>query len=244
MTRRIVAITVAIVLAALGAAGGLFLILTADQRAQDRVTDGVSVYVASTNIPVGTTVAQVVQAKMAKQVRVAKALVPSDALTDFGPVDGLVLTATVHSGTVLMKGNFGQPGEVSSGLPLAKGLVAVTVQTSAPQQVAGYLRAGSQIAIFLTYNVVDSKGNKLNEQRTKVLLSPVQVLSVGSGTTTGQGSSLMITVAVSPTDAERLIQGQSSGKLYLGLLGDSTTANQDGGVNNYDNSGGSSPLFP
>jgi pilus assembly protein CpaB len=244
MTRRIVAITVAIALAALGAAGGLFLILTADKRAQDRVTDGVSVYVASTNIPIGTTVAQVVQGNMAKQVRVAKGLVPADALTDFTPVDGLVLVATVHSGTVLMKGNFGQPGEAASGLALTKGLIAVTVQTGAPQQVAGYLRAGSQIVIFLTYNLVDSKGNKTNEQRTKVLLSPVQVLSVGSGTTGQGGGSLMITVAVSPADAERLIQGQSTGKLYLGLLGDSTTANPDGGVNNYDNSGGANPLFP
>ena len=33
-------------------------------------------------------------------------------------------------------------------------------QTGAPEQVAGYVRAGSQVAIFLTYGVVDKNGAK------------------------------------------------------------------------------------
>src|SRR5262249_18725202 len=85
MTRRIVAITVAIVLAALGAAGGLFLILTADKRAQDALEDGVTVAVAKSPISIGTTGARVRSEDLIKLVRFPKANVPDDALTDFGP---------------------------------------------------------------------------------------------------------------------------------------------------------------
>src|SRR5262245_10258370 len=131
MTRRIVAITVAIALAALGAAGGLFLILTADKRAQDRLTNGVTVAVASQNLSVGTTGAKLRQAKLVTYERVAAALVPRDAVTDFdsGAYDGQVLPSNTSGGTMLLKGNFAEHTSDASGLALPDGYMAVTVQT-------------------------------------------------------------------------------------------------------------------
>jgi pilus assembly protein CpaB len=243
MTRRIVAITVAIVLAALGAAGGLFEILTADQRAQDRLTDGVSVAVASTNLSVGTTGARVRAENLVKLERVPRSLVPADALTTFdASYDKLVLTSNVAAGTMLLKQNFGEPSEVTSGLPLEDGKLAVTVQTGAPQQVAGYVQPGSEVTIFLTYSVIDANGTKTSIERTRVLLPRVQVLAVGSNKNQASGS-LMVTVAVSPTDAERLIEGLSHGTLYLGLLTDSVDVKPDSGVDNTDSTKNATPLF-
>ena len=123
MTRRIVAITVAIALAALGAAGGLFLILTADKRAQDRLTDGVTVAVTSQSLSVGTTGARMRQNKLVTYERVARALAPQDAVTDFdtSAYDGMVLTSNVGGGTMLLKGNFGDRSRRPSGLALAEG---------------------------------------------------------------------------------------------------------------------------
>jgi pilus assembly protein CpaB len=246
MTRRIVAITVAIALAALGAAGGLFLILTADKRAQDRLTDGVTIAVAGQNLSVGTTGAKLRQSKLVTYERVARALVPEDAVTDFdtGAYDGQVLTSNIVGGTMLLKGNFGDRASDASGLALPDGMMAVTVQTGSPQQVAGYVHVGSEVVMFLTYSVVDSNGAKTNEQRTQVLLPKVQVLAIG-GPNSSQ-SNLLVTVAVTPGDAERLIEGLSHGTLYLGLLTDSVTVKPDGGVNNKDgtNPANVSPLFP
>jgi Flp pilus assembly protein CpaB len=112
MTRRIVAITVAIVLAALGAAGGLFLILTADQRAQDRVTDGVPVAVAATSMSAGTTGSRV-RANI-KMETMPKALVPADAVTNLDATyDKLVLVSNLRAGTMLLAGDFGSPSETT-----------------------------------------------------------------------------------------------------------------------------------
>jgi pilus assembly protein CpaB len=250
MTRRIVAITVAIVLAALGAAGGLFLILTADQRAQDALQDGVTVAIAKAPISVGTTGARVRSDDLVRLVRLPKANVPDDALTDFGPgYDKLVIQSNIAANQIMLKGNFGSAAAASSGLPLPDGMMAVTVQTGAPQQVAGYVQPGSQIAIFLTYTVVDANGKKTNIQRTRVLLPKVTVMAVGqdsgknSNSSTGNNS-LLVTVAVSPKDAGRLIEAVSLGSLYLGLLTDSVDVPPTQAVDNTDGLPNAPGMFP
>jgi pilus assembly protein CpaB len=134
--------------------------------------------------------------------------------------------------------------------------MAVTVQTGAPEQVAGYVQPGSQIAIFLTYNVVERNGGRTSIERTRILLPRVEVLAVGtyqstqarpsSSSATGSSArtgSLMITVAVDQAEAERLIEGLSHGTLYLGLLTDSVDVKSGGGVDNTDGGPGSVPLF-
>jgi pilus assembly protein CpaB len=249
MTRRIVAITVAIVLAALGAAGGLFLILSADQRAQDKLTDAVTVAVAKSRMSAGTTGARARSQGMVVLLRLPKANVPATALTDWGPAyDKLELTTNVAADQILLKGNFGTPSEVTSGLPIEDGKMAVTVQTGAPAQVAGYVQPGAQVAIFLTYAQVDQSGNKTGVEITKILLPRVDVLAVGSRSATGSttnrtAGALLLTVAVSQADAERLIEGMNHGSLYLGLLNDSVDVKAGPGVNNKDGSNSSTPLF-
>lgn len=254
MTRRILAITIAIVLAALGTAGGLFLVLTADQRAQNRISDAITVAIATRRIPVGTTGAKVVSDSMVRFERMPRASVPRDVLSEIDAEHAkLVVTSSIEVGQILLAANFGDRSKVTSGLPLPEGKLAVTVQTGAPEQVAGYVQAGSQVAIFLTYPVLDSKGIKTTIERTRVLLPRVEVLAVGTyrpsndGTTGGssdsRAGSVMITVAVDQAEAERLIGGLSHGTLYLGLLTDSVDVKTGTGVDNTDSGGGAVPLF-
>lgn len=256
MTRRIFAITIAIVLAALGTAGGLFLILSADQRAHDRIGDAVTVAIAARRIPAGTSGAKVISDNMVRFERMPRSSVPRDVLSEIDAQRSkLVVTSNIAVGQILLGANFGERSTVTSGLPLPEGKLAVTVQTGAPEQVAGYVQAGSQVAIFLTYTLIDSKGNKTNIERTRVLLPRVEVLAVGTyqagqrtdGTSgnsaSSRGGSLMITVAVDQTEAERLIEGLNHGTLYLGLLTASVDVRTGTGVDNTDSGGGTVPLF-
>jgi pilus assembly protein CpaB len=249
MTRRMLAIIVAIGLAAVGTAGGLYLVLSADQRARDQIVDAVTVAIAVKRIPVGTTGARVLADSMVRFEKMPKASVPADALATIDAErTKQVVTSNIAVGQVLLAANFGDQTSVTSGLPLPEGKMAVTVQTGAPEQVAGYVRAGSQVAIFLTYGVVDKNGTKTNIERTRVLLPRVEVLAVGTyqantGTNQSNAGSLMLTVAVGQAEAERLIEGLSHGTLYLGLLTDSVNVQTDPGVDNTDGGSGTSPLF-
>jgi pilus assembly protein CpaB len=247
MTRRILAISIAIGLAALGTAGGLYLVLSADSRAEGRIQNAVTVAIAVKRIPAGTSGAKVLADKLVRFERMPKSSVPSDALAT---IDGeratQVVTTNIAAGQVLLAANFGDQSAITSGLPLPEGKMAITVQTGAPEQVAGYVQAGSHVAIFLTYNLIDKNGTKSNIERTRVLLPRVEVLAVGTyqagGTDTRSGS-LMLTVAVDQTEAERLIEGLSHGTLYLGLLTDSVNVQSGPGVDNTDGTGSTTPLF-
>jgi pilus assembly protein CpaB len=251
MTRRIFAITIAIVLAALGTAGGLFLVLSADSRAQDRISNPITVAIAAVRIPIGTSGAKVRANEMVRLVKMPKDSVPDDTMSEVSvELDKLVVTSNIAPGQVLLKANFGEQSTVTSGLPLPAGKMAVTVETGAPEQVAGYVQPGSQVAIFLTYVVVQPDGTRTNIERTRVLLPRVEVLAVGTyqqartnANAATRANSLMLTVAVSQAEAERLIEGLSHGTLYLGLLTDSVQVAPGSGVDNTDGGGGTGPLF-
>jgi pilus assembly protein CpaB len=257
MTRRILAITIAVALAGLGAAGGLFLIMTADQRARANIEDAVTVAIAAKRIPVGTTGARVRDSGMVRLERMPKSSVPSDALSDISPeLDRMVITSNIAVGQVLIAAHFGEQSQVTSGLPLPEGKMAVTVQTGAPEQVAGYVQPGAQVVVFLTYELLDRNGRTSGVERTRVLLPRVEVLAVGTyqteqnrnndnavtGTSTLRNT-VMVTLAVNQQEAERLISGLSTGTLYLGLLTESVEVRTGSGVENTDSSDGTSPLF-
>jgi pilus assembly protein CpaB len=245
MPRRILAIAIAIVLATMGTIGGVFLVLSAESRAQNQISNPVMVAVATVPIPIGTTGAEIREGGMVRLVKMPKDSVPDDTMSEISvELDSLAVSSTLAVGQLLLRAHFGSRSAVTSGLPLPEGKMAVTVETGAPEQVAGYVQAGSQVAIFLTYDVVDSNGNATGIERTRVLIPRVEVLAIGTNqrarTSTGGGGSgsLLLTLAVDQTQAERLIEGLSHGTLYLALLTDSVVVTPGAGVDNTDDSDG------
>ncbi len=254
MTRRLLAIAVAIVLAAVGTAGVLWYAFSADSRAQARISNPVTVAIATQAIPAGTTGASIKARKLVRYEKMPQDAVPSDALREIGvDQDKLVLTSNIAAGQVLMAANFGTQSQVASGLALPDGKMAITVQTGAPEQVAGYVQRGSRVAMFLTYKVTTASGEETKIRRTRVLLPDVEVLAVGAysrnnssngaNASGGGNGTLLVTVAVNQAEAERLIQGLNVGSLYLGLLTDSTTVKPGPGVDNRDSDSASTPIF-
>jgi pilus assembly protein CpaB len=249
MTRRLLAIAVAIVLAAVGTAGVLWYAFSADSRAQDAISNPVTVAVAAQAIPAGTSGANIKSRKLVRYEKMPKSAVPSDVLSAIGAdQEKLVTTSNIAAGQLIMAANFGSATQISTGLALPAGEMAVTVKTGAPEQVAGYVQRGSRVSIFLTYKVLDANGEETKLTRTRVLLPDVVVLAVGNktaggGNDGGDEDALLITVSVNQAEAERLIQGLSNGSLYLGLLTDSTNVKPGPGVDNRDLDAASTPIF-
>jgi pilus assembly protein CpaB len=256
MTRRILAILVAVVLAGLGTVGVLVYALNADQRATSRLTDAARVAIATKRIPAGTSGARIRVENLVRFENVPKASAPSDALSTIGAdLDALVVTSNVQPGQLLLRAMFGEQNTAASGLSLPDGTMAITVETSVPEQVAGYVQVGSQITLFLTYEPVRGDGRATGLTRTRILLPRTEVVAVGTytpprDTTIGSQNApartgaLLITVAVNQIEAERLVEAVRTGKLYIGLLTDSVTVRPGSGVDNADTGGGVTPLFP
>lgn len=256
MTRRIVAIIIAVALAGLGALGMLYAVLSADQRARHNLNDAVNVAIATRPIPAGTTGARIRAEAMFRIERMPRSSVPSDFLPDVGATEERkVVLSNVASGQILYQGLFGQPGIMTAGLALPDGKMALTVKTGVPEQVAGYVQPGSKVAIFLTYDILDSDFKPTGQKRTRVLLASVDVLAVGAYRSDGDGvdsnsgqelrvdGELLLTVAVDQAEAERLVHAIHNGELYCALITDTITVTPGAGVDNRDAGSGTTPIF-
>jgi pilus assembly protein CpaB len=251
MTRRIIGVFLAFVLAIIGT----LLVFGYVQSVRASVSDGqepIHVLIAKTRIPAGTSGARIRAQKMAADVIMPKSSVPDGVLSDL-PVDldKLVVTADVQTDQLLLRGMFGQAGKFSGGLDIPEGMMAVTVAVLEPADVAQYVRPGSQVAIFGVAKLADPDFKKqTNEDNhiTEVILARVTVLAIGNYGDNGQTASqaqdsaplpagngtqasnalhasniaINVTVAVNQDDATRLIHFSTNADLYLALLTDSS----------------------
>jgi pilus assembly protein CpaB len=245
MTRRILTVAVALVLAVLGAVGVLDYAHQADQRALAGMR-AVTAYVAKAQIPSGTTAGVALREGLLVSERFPASSVPADAVRSVSPATAsLVLTGGLASGQMLLSPMLGSAVQTAAALPVPPGMVAVTLQFCVQQAVANYVTPGSQVAVFNTF--VNGKGvtgacssGGLNSARsgplhTRLVLPKVLVLAVGEGTATppsstavaaatnstasaSSPSTIYLTMAASQLDAERLIELGEAGSPYLALV--------------------------
>jgi pilus assembly protein CpaB len=237
MTRRIIGVLLALILAVMGTGAVLFYI----DKTRNSVADGqtaVTVLVAKLRIPAGTSGESIKSRDLVEEIVMPAATVPPDSLTAVeGELDKLVLTHDVQPRQLLLKGMFGAATKLSGGVALPEKMLAVSIKTAVEEEVGGFVRPGSQVAIFVTLEP-DGK-----ERITKLLLPRVETLAVGAygqdAATSAQNDdeslangtvTLLVTVAVNQSDAERLIHAIRVGELYLALLTDTSEVRPGAGV--------------
>jgi pilus assembly protein CpaB len=254
MKRRLFAVLVAIVLAAVGCLAVVAYVRGADRRALAG-REAVWTLVATKRIPAGTTGAQIRDGGYAQRVAMPAASV--EAIDD--QLAALAVTADLQPSQLLLRGMFGESTRVSGGLALPDGKLAVSVEMTAAARVAGFVRPGSKVAIFDTFTLRDGKGRVPSGARlsdnyeynhaTRVLLPRVEVLAVGERGTTGAATStpaeagttkdtakagltLLVTLAANQDEAEKLIHASLTGTLSLALLDDTAAIEPGAGVDN------------
>jgi pilus assembly protein CpaB len=247
MNRRVIGILLAILLAVIGTGAVLFYV----NLAQNRVASGqkaVRVLVAAARIPAGTTGERIRTAELAEEIVMPAGSVPDDALsTVTAELNELVVTSDVQPRQLLLRGQFDAPTKISGGLAIPEKMLAVSLKMEVEEEVGGFIRPGSQIAVFGTFKVADKAFKDEtgeDNQRTQLLLPRTEVLAVGAygedGVTSNQpeeGESrgevtLIVTVSVIQADAERLIHSTRIGELYAALLSDSSEVRPGAGVDN------------
>jgi pilus assembly protein CpaB len=233
MGRRTLLLTASLLVAALGTALVWLYVLGADRRAESRY-DYVKVWVALQDIPSGTDNATLRTKVEQRDFFVGSK--PDGAVTKLDDVRGQVVRGTIHKGEPLVAAQFGATTDTPDLIGQDPKKMAISVQLADPNRVAGFLRAGSHVAVFL----VDPDYAKTGEgqHRAKVILAAVKVLTTGStqtvpqptktdsatATTAEQVSTAIVTLEVDQDQATKLLLGQKSGELYFTLLGEKATA--------------------
>ena len=223
MTRRILTVAIALVLAVLGAVGVLDYAHQADQRALAGMR-AVTAYVARAQIPSGTSAGTALQEGLLVTQQFPATAVPTDAVRSISPATaGLVLTSGLASGQLLLSPMLGTSVQTAAALPVPPGMVAVTLQFCVQQAVANYVTPGSQVAVFNTF--VNGKAatgactaDNLNSARTgvvhtRLVMPKVLVLAVGEGTATSPSATAV--VADGPATTSSSSAGSSPSTIYL-----------------------------
>ena len=174
----------AIVLALVAGIGVYMYASGADKRAQENASF-VDAFVANADIAKGTTGAELVQAGLITQEKVAKGSVPPGMITSLDDLAELQTAGPISTKQFITAGSFvstkdGGGGSVLATRSQAQDLVAVTVTVDADRGVANQITPGDHVDIATSTDA---------EQRDRevtydYMLSDVKVLAVGANTTT------------------------------------------------------------
>lgn len=242
MGRRSFAILAATLIALLGVVSVLLYANRADARAVAGQQPK-AVYVTTALLPSGTTLKDAVRTGLLKQTTVAAKGLPVGALTAVTDDNSrLVAVSDIPPGEYVQESRFGTTPIGRKAIEVPGGMVAVSVQLSDPARVGTFVTPGTHLVIFDSYKIKalgdNDKAKQLNTadvKGTSILLPDVLVIAMGqtalnpgaSPTANGndqnsqqQGApSFLVTVAVSPQDAAKLVHGINTGQLYAGLRG-------------------------
>jgi pilus assembly protein CpaB len=255
MGRRTLLVLAALVVAALGTVL-VYLYVQGLENEYAAGQEPVQVLVANTTIAAGTTGAAVEEEGAFTVDEVPRDLVVPGAISSMAPVADHVAIGPIFPGEQLIESKFDV--QASSGLTFEEGSgqFATSVQLSDPARVAGFVKPGSNVVIFVTLTAADSSGeddggSSAPEAFTRVLLPRVPVVAVGNSTvvsqtvtdpsgqqTTEEIPAAILTLGVTQGQALQIVHAQSQGELYFGLLDENSDTQPGGPVDNNNLFGG------
>jgi pilus assembly protein CpaB len=236
MGRRVMAVLAAIVVGLVGVAAVLLYAMGADSRAVSGQQPQ-TVFVAQERVPSGTTAADAVARGLMVPTKIAAKGVPVGALTKVDAANGKLMAVTdIAAGEFVVASRFGKTPTGQKAIQVPDGQVAVSVSFSDQGRVGTFVTPGSHIVIYDTYVPGSAAGAASSgAKQTRVLLNDALVIAVGSTpltpgvTASGQAqapsASELVTVALPPDAAAKLVHGIQTGTLYAALRGTDTQAN-------------------
>ena len=191
LKRRVLTVTLAILLAVLGTAGVLAYVHKANARALEGMRP-VSVLVAQGQIPAGTSAGSAEQGGQLRSEMLPASAVPLNAVRSITPeLATLVMSAKVQPGQLLLRPMLVTPAQVTGGAALPAGMLAVSVNLCLPEAVAENIASGSEVEVLDTFAPASPtltagpnctgphQQQAYGHVHTVVVLPRVEVLSVG-----------------------------------------------------------------
>jgi len=232
MGRRVMAVLAAMVVGMIGVGAVLFYAKGADARALEDQSPR-TVFIAQELVPSGTSAADAVSKGLMVPTQIAAKGVPVGALTTVSAATGkLVALTDIAAGDFVVTSRFGATPKTPKAIEVPAGQVAISVALTDPGRVGTFMTPGSRIVIYDTYvPAAATRGGAAPSKETRVLLENVLVIAMGATSLTpaappgetkvappGESGSL-VTVALPPDTAAKLVHGIQTGTLYAALSG-------------------------
>ncbi|MCU1428231.1 MAG: Flp pilus assembly protein CpaB [Actinomycetia bacterium] len=210
MTERARNIVIAVALAGIAALlTGLYV--TSYQRQVQQGEEHVTVFVASRDIPAGTSGADAVARGLVTHKTVTRNGVVPGAVSNTDQITGLVAAQQIFAGEQITKLRFSRDAVQGIQGQLTGTTRAFQVQGDANQLLAGTLRTGDHVDLVATfkYHLVGSASSE-SFFATRTVLRDLKVLRAPAGVgadgkiTSGFGDHVSVVLAVTDTQAQKL----------------------------------------
>ena len=216
MTKRTKAAVVAGALL-LGAGGGGALYFGRGDDAPAQNSLKVKAYYAASQVEAGTAASTALAQGLIRAREVAPGARPANGVSDPTQLSGRVAAEVIPAGTLVTTDMFPAPQTRIGTVVIPAGKRALALELGAVAGVAGFAGAGDKIDI---YGI--AKG-ETSPPAVRLVMQGIEVLKVngtGLAATPGQPGSpnLVYLLAVTPTEAERLIYLNEFEKLYFDLI--------------------------
>src|SRR5688572_8493945 len=186
MDRRRILLIIAAVIAAMGTLLVFLYVRSADARAQDSV-EAVEVLTAGQPIAAGESYDDALAAGKIVAAPIARSQLLANVQTSPDALKGTVALQNLLVGEQIVADKFGtSAAEAVSPLGIPANKMAISINLTDPDRVAGFVNPGSEVAIFVTASGLSDEGTPTDaagvDQQTALLLPRVTVLGVGSTT--------------------------------------------------------------
>jgi pilus assembly protein CpaB len=198
---------------AFGLLVSVYVYKTLQTRSGANRDPGIDVMVAASDLQVGARVEE----RDIKIIRIPGADLPPGAPRKRSEVVGHGVIIPISKGEFILPNRLAAEN-AGSGLPslIPPGMRAVSVRVNEVVSVAGFVTPGTRVDVLLTGNPGGA-----GDQQTTTVLQNVAVLASGhtlERTSTGEAqNTAVITLLVSPDDAQRLTLASSEGHIQLAL---------------------------
>lgn len=235
MGRRIIAIAAAVLLAIVGVVAVVLYANGADQRAIASAQPR-AVFVSQSSVPAGTSLNDAIASGLIVETMLPAKSVPAGVLTAVTDDNKNLLAVTqIAAGEYIQAARFGTTPQGNEAIQVPNGQIAVSIVLNDAAKVGTFVTPGSHIVLFdtITPTATATAGGAPVGVSTHVLFDDILVIAVGSSSLTppkqptGEATApasaaspvTLVTLALTPDQAPRLVHALSSGLLYAGLRG-------------------------
>ena len=232
MGRRVIAITAAVLLALVGVVAVVLYANGADQRAIASAQPR-TVFISTQAVPPGTTLNDAIAGGLIVETMLPAKSVPVGSLTAVTEDNkNLLALSEIAPGEYIQSTRFGTTPQGSQAIRVPNGQIAMSLTLSDPARVGTFVAPGSHIVLYDTVAGATATGTAAPAQAagTHVLFEDVLVIAVGStaltpaqpqgeATAAPNQSGALVTLALTPEQAPRLVHALRNGNLYAGLRG-------------------------
>jgi pilus assembly protein CpaB len=176
----------------------------------------VQVFVVKKDVPKGTAGEQALSNELIKAGSAPQEFRPASALTDINAIRGKVALTNLSAGQIVVDGMFVDPkvAQVTAAQRVPAGQVAVTVSVDNVHGVAGLLTPGDKVNMMVAGP--DGKQHFLFQNVNILFIGTTAAPQPGETQATATAASSLITFAVPPQAAEKIVQ--AGGGIYLTLV--------------------------